>query len=81
LPRAAKGAYTGWKVEPMLKPKHHTARKNKKITLVLDVKEYDRMMADLEELDSIRAYDAAVNSGETPIPFERAIREIERSGK
>jgi hypothetical protein len=34
---------------------------------------------DLEELESIRAYDAAMESGEEAIPFEQALREIEQS--
>jgi hypothetical protein len=49
--------------------------------IVLSVKEYERLVEDLDELDSIRAYDAAKQSGETPIPFERAMREIDRSRK
>ncbi len=34
-----------------------------------------------EELESIRAYDAAKASHDESIPFERAIREIERARK
>jgi hypothetical protein len=32
----------------------------------------------LEELESIRAYDAAKASGDEVIPFEQAVTEIER---
>jgi hypothetical protein len=35
--------------------------------------------ADLEELESIRAYDAAKASGDEAIPFEQALQEIETS--
>jgi hypothetical protein len=35
-------------------------------------------MEELEELESIRAYDAAKSSGEEAIPFEQAIKEIEK---
>jgi hypothetical protein len=45
------------------------------------VKEYGKLMEDLEELDDIRAYDAAKQSGEIPIPFEQIIRNIQRSRK
>jgi hypothetical protein len=34
---------------------------------------------DLEDLESIRAYDAAKTSGDEAIPLEQALREIERS--
>ena len=32
----------------------------------------------MEELESIRAYDAAKSSGDEAIPFDQAVREIER---
>ena len=38
-------------------------------------------LADVEELESIRAFDEAKTSGEKPIPFERAIAEIEARQK
>jgi hypothetical protein len=58
------------------------ARKNgNKVSITLSSKEYKKLLEDLEELESIRAYDAAKNSGETPIPFERAMQQIERSRK
>jgi hypothetical protein len=38
-------------------------------------------LADLEEQESIRAYDAAKASRGEAIPFEEAIEEIERSRK
>ncbi len=57
------------------------ARTGEKINITLDVKEYEKLLEDLEELDAIRAYDAAKKSGEIPFPFEHAMREIERSPK
>ena len=65
----------------MPKAKFRTIKKGEKISLVLDVKEYERLMENLEELDAIRAFDAAKSSGETAIPFERAVRDIERHRK
>ena len=65
----------------MAKQKFRVEKKGEKISITLDVKEYEKLLADLEELDSIRAYDAAKKSGETPVPFEQAMREIERSPK
>ena len=65
----------------MPKTKFRTSKKRGKISILLDVKEYEKLLDDLDELDAIRAYDAAKKSGETPVPFERAMQEIERSGK
>jgi hypothetical protein len=49
-----------------------------RIGVVLDVKEYRRLLQALEELESIRAYDAAKASGDEAIPFEQAVAEIKR---
>jgi hypothetical protein len=40
-----------------------------------------KLLADTEELESIRAYDAAKASGDEAIPFQEAIQEIEHSRK
>jgi len=50
----------------------------KRIGVVLDIKKYKRLLQALEELESIRAYDAAKASGDEAIPFEEAVAEIER---
>jgi len=49
-----------------------------RIGVVLDVREYRRLLKEVEELESIRAYDAAKASGDETIPFEQAVAEIER---
>lgn len=41
----------------------------------------EKLLAEIEELESIRAYDAAKASGDEAIPFQEAIQEIERSRK
>ncbi len=43
--------------------------------VLLDIEEY---RAILEELEAIRAYDAAKATGDPAVPFEQATREIER---
>lgn len=48
-----------------------------RIGVVLDPAEYERILQELEELESIRAYDAAKASGDEAIPFEKAVAEIE----
>ena len=58
-----------------------TNRRGQKVGVVVDMEEYKKMLADLEELESIRAYDAAKASGSEAIPFLQATQEIERSRK
>ena len=65
----------------MAKTRFNAAKKGRKVSIVLEVKEYEKLIEDLEELDSIRAYDEAKASGEKPISFERALQEIEHSRK
>jgi len=50
-----------------------------RVGVLLDIADYQKMLQDLEDLESIRAYDAAKASGDEAIPFEQALREIERS--
>ena len=44
--------------------------------VVLPFSEWEQVLADLEELDDIRAYDAATASAQDSFPFEAAVREI-----
>ena len=52
-----------------------------RIGVVLNIEDYQKLLADVEELESIRAFDEAKASGEKPIPFERAVAEIESRQK
>jgi PHD/YefM family antitoxin component YafN of YafNO toxin-antitoxin module len=49
-----------------------------RVAVLLDISEYCKLLEELEELESIRAYDAAKASGEEAIPFEQAVAEIEQ---
>jgi hypothetical protein len=42
------------------------------------MKAYRKMLADLEELEAVRAYDAAKAAHDEAVPFEEAVRRIER---
>jgi len=55
--------------------------KGEKIAVVIGIQEYEKLLEQLEELEDIRAFDEAEASGETPIPFDQAIAEIERTRK
>lgn len=44
--------------------------------VLLDIEEYRQLLEALEELESIRAYDAAKAADDEEIPFEQAVEEI-----
>ena len=50
----------------------------KRTAILLEVEEYNKLLEELEELESIRAFDAAKSSGDEAIPFEQAVAEIEK---
>ncbi|MFC1713789.1 hypothetical protein ACFL6S_08980 [Candidatus Poribacteria bacterium] len=52
--------------------------KGNRTEVILTLVDYQRLLAELEELESIRACDAAKASGDEAIPFEQAVAEIER---
>ena len=60
------------------KERYVVDKKGERIGVILDLNDYRKMLTELEELESIRAYDAAKASGDEAIPFEEAIEEIER---
>ena len=41
-----------------------------RIAVLLDIKEYQKMLDELEELESIRQYDAAKSADDEAIPFD-----------
>lgn len=62
-------------------PRFLTDEHGKKISVVLDTEEYEKMLEELEELDDIRAYDEAKAPGETPVPFRKASERAKRNRK
>ena len=52
--------------------------KGDRVGVILPIDAYRKLLDGLEELESIKAYDAAKNTGDEAIPFEQAVREIER---
>ena len=49
-----------------------------RVGVLLDIDNYNRLLEELEELESIRAYDAAKASSDEVVPFEEAVAEIEQ---
>jgi len=58
--------------------KYLVDEKGNRIGVFLDIEDYLKILDELEELESIRAYDTAKASGDEVIPFEQATEEIER---
>lgn len=55
-----------------IKGKYVVDDTGKAVSILVDMKSYRKMLAELEELESIRAYDAAKASGEKPVKFDKA---------
>jgi hypothetical protein len=62
-----------------LREKYVVDGKGNPVSVLLDIRIFRQILEQLEELESIRAYDAAKTSGDEVIPFEQAIAEIEAS--
>ena len=62
----------------IVKDRYVVNEKGDRIGILIDLNEYHKILEELEELASIRAYDKAKTSGGEAIPFEKAIEEIER---
>jgi PHD/YefM family antitoxin component YafN of YafNO toxin-antitoxin module len=50
--------------------------KGRKVAVLLPVSAYQKLVADVEELEAIRAYDAAKASRSKAIPFKQAKEEL-----
>lgn len=52
--------------------------KGNRVGVLLEMAQYRKLLEELEELEAIRAYDAAKASQDEAIPFEQAIRDLEQ---
>ena len=62
-----------------IKSKYVIDDKGKAVSVLVDMKTYRKILAELEELESIRAYDAAKVSGEKAIKFDKVLAERDKS--
>ena len=62
-----------------IKEKYIVSPRGTKVGVYLNIKEYRRILSLLEELEDIRAYDAAKKNKSSAVSFDQAIREIEKS--
>ena len=61
-----------------IKEKYVVDEKGARVGVLLDVKDYQKLLEEVEELESIRGFDAAKASGDEAIPLEEALAEIEQ---
>ena len=59
-----------------MKTRYITDNKGKKVSVVLPMQSYKKMLNELEELADIKAYDHAKARKSKPIPFKQAVKEI-----
>jgi PHD/YefM family antitoxin component YafN of YafNO toxin-antitoxin module len=59
-------------------PQFITDKKGKKLSVVISINEYKKMMEELEELEDIRLYDAVKARNEKSIPFKEYLQRRNR---
>jgi PHD/YefM family antitoxin component YafN of YafNO toxin-antitoxin module len=62
---------------PPVRERYIVDRRGKRVAVVLDIKEYERLIEELEMLEDIRAYEEAKREGDEFIPLDQAFDEIE----
>jgi hypothetical protein len=55
-------------------PQYITDKKGKKLSVVIPLPAYKKMLEDLEELEDIRLYDAVKSRKEKSIPFSQYLQ-------
>lgn len=65
----------------MSNPQFITNKKGKRLSVVLSIKDYEQMLADLEELQDIRLYDEAKKSKDSSVPADKAFKLVETRRK
>ena len=61
------------------KKRYVTDESGTRLGVILDLQEYQSLLEAAEELESIRAYDAAKRAGSRAVPLDEALAEIEAS--
>jgi hypothetical protein len=60
-----------------MKTQFITNDKGKRVSVILPIRDYNKMLEALEELEDIKAYDEARKSGEDSVVAEEAFKMIE----
>lgn len=64
-----------------MKTQFITDTSGKKVSVILPIKDYEKMLEELEELEDIKAYDRAKARKSDPVPFEQAVKDLEQLRK
>ena len=59
-----------------LHPQYVVDDKQNRKSVILSLTEWEHVLEDLEELDDIRAYDAAKSGPQDAMPFKQVVREM-----
>ena len=54
-------------------------KEGQRIAVLMPIDQYNKMLDQLEEIDDIKAYDAAKSGDEEIIPFDQAVNEAKRN--
>jgi len=60
----------------VLQEQYLTDREGKRVGVVLDIEQFQRIVEELEELEDIHAFDPVQTSGDEVVSFDQAIAEI-----
>jgi hypothetical protein len=60
-------------------PQYITDNNGKKLSVVLPLKDYKRMLEELEELEDVRMYDEVKSKKEESIPFEQYLKQRKKN--
>ena len=61
-----------------LHPEYIIDQKERKKSVIIPFKEWEKLLSDIEELEDIRAYDIAQADNDKTLSFEEAIREFKK---
>jgi len=64
-----------------MKNQYVTDGKGKKVGVILPIREYEKMIEQIEELEDIKAYDEAVRFEEEEISVQEAFQKLESKKK
>jgi hypothetical protein len=60
-----------------MKTQFITDAKGRKVSVIMPIRDYNKILEKLEELADLRSYDEAKASNEESVPFDLALEEIE----
>ena len=64
-----------------MKPQFITDDHEKKLAVVLPIREYNKLLDEMEELEDIKLYDAAKKGKQEFMDTEKAFKELEKTRK